>query len=93
VKSQYLYPEPSPVSIESSYTLPRNVSAFQILSPDSADQSRLGLMTQLPAGAQLDVRGPGFDNRTIRVSCAGAAYYVFLEDLEPQRKRVASAGL
>ncbi|MDQ2842718.1 MAG: hypothetical protein M3Y72_17105 [Acidobacteriota bacterium] len=82
---------PAVVPFEKSYTLGRNVSAIQILSTDSEEQSRLGLITQLPEGVQVDVRGPGFNDRTVKIRCAGASYYVFLEDLEPQRKRVASA--
>ena len=77
--------------VEKSYTLARNVSAIQILPGNEADRSKLGLITQLPEGVQLDFTGPGFDDRTVRVRYSGNAYYVFLEDLEPQKKRAASA--
>jgi hypothetical protein len=80
------------IPFEQSYTLPRNVSAIPILSTHSGVASPLGLITQLPAGAQIDIGGPGFNDRTVRVRCAGASYYVFLEDLEPQKKRAAAAG-
>ncbi len=76
---------------EQSYTLCRNVSAIQILSTDSEQHSRLGLITQLPAGVEVDLGGPGFNERTVKIRCGGAAYYVFWEDLEPQRKRAAYA--
>jgi hypothetical protein len=82
----------SVISFEERYKLSRNVSAIPILSTHSEGRLPLGLITQLPAGAQLDIGGPGFNDRTIKVRCAGASYYVFLEDLEPQRKRVAWAG-
>ena len=75
---------------ERTYTLWRNVPAIQVL-PDSSQPSSLGLMTQLPEGTQIDIGGPGFNDRTVKVRCGGSAYYVFLEDLEPQRKRAASA--
>jgi hypothetical protein len=48
-------------------------------------------MTRLPEGAELNFQGPGFDDHTIRVGWGGQSYYVFRDDLEPQRKRAASA--
>jgi hypothetical protein len=77
--------------LQQSYVLSRNVAAIEILSSDSEPLSRLGLMTQLPEGSRIEVGGPGFNDSTIKVRCAGATYYVFLEDLEPLRKRAASA--
>jgi hypothetical protein len=75
-----------------SYTLGRNVSAIQIVSSGNEAPSRLGLITQLPEGMEIAIGGPGFNDRTVKVRCGNASYYVFLEDLEPQRKRAASAG-
>lgn len=89
MKQQSIYSAPV-VPFEKSYTLTRNVSAIQILS-DSEERSRLGLITQLPEGVQVDIGGPGFNDRMVRIRCSGTSYYVFLEDLEPQRKRAASA--
>ena len=79
------------VPFEKTYTLGRSVSAIQILPDMSEAKPSLGLMTRLPEGAEVDLRGPGFDDQTVRVRCGGAAYYMFLDDLEPQRKRAASA--
>lgn len=90
VKQQLSYSVPV-VPFEKSYTLARNVSVIQILSSDSEEHSRLGLITQLPEGEQVEVGGPGFNDRTVRIRCSGSSYYVFLEDLEPQKKRSASA--
>ena len=81
----------SSVPLEKTYTLSRSVSAIQVAPGAEQSSAQLGLMTRLPEGAELDLRGPGFDDRTIRVRWAGQAYYVFLDDLAPQRKRVASA--
>ncbi len=81
----------SEIAFEKSYTLARNVSAIQILPGNAEDRSKIGLITQLPEGVQVQVGGPGFDERTVRVRYSGNAYYVFLEDLEPQQKRAASA--
>ncbi len=90
MKQQLAYSVPG-VPFEKSYTLARNVPAIQALSSDSEERSRLGLITQLPEGMQVEIGGPGFDDRTVRIRCSGVSYYVFLEDLEPQKKRAASA--
>jgi len=82
---------PPAVPFEKTYTLGKNVSAIQIVTSGIGGVPRLGLMTQLPEGVQVDVGGPGFNDRTVAVHCGGSAYYIFLEDLEPQRKRSASA--
>jgi hypothetical protein len=77
--------------VEGSYTLSRNVSAIQILPPEQGNNSRLGLLTQLPEGAEVHFGGPGFNERTVRVRSGAATYFVFLEDLEPQRKPASRA--
>ncbi len=91
MKAEHLSTPPV-IPFERSYTLSRNVSAIPILSTQFEGCSPLGLITQLPEGAQIDIGGVGFNDRTVKIRCAGASYYVFLEDLEPQRKRAASAG-
>ena len=75
---------------DSAYTLSKNVSAIQIL-PEEDGRSRLGLLTQLPEGAEVHLGGPGFNDRTIRVRSGGASYFIFLEDLESHKKPAASA--
>jgi hypothetical protein len=77
-------------SIEQSYTLTRSILAIPILSTDSGD-FRLGPITQLPEGAQLETYGAGFDEQTVRIRSEGRFYYVFVDDLEPKRKRAVSA--
>ncbi len=72
------------------YVLPRIVSAIQIL-PDESGSKRLGLITQLPEGAEVEIGGPGFNDQTLRVRCGSASYYVFLDDLEMVRKYAAAA--
>jgi hypothetical protein len=76
---------------EETYTLPRNISAIQILPSDQGERSKLGLLTQLPEGAEVHLGGPGFDDRTVRVRSGSSMYFVFLEDLEPHRKPLARA--
>ncbi len=75
---------------EQTYTLGKNVSAIQVMAAEDGSR-RLGLITQLPEGAQVDIGGPGFNDRTIKVRFGGSSYFIFLEDLEPMRKRAASA--
>lgn len=79
------------VPFEKIYTLGKNVSAIQILPNEADGRSRMGLITQLPEGIQVNVGGPGFNDRTVQVRCGGSSYYVFIEDLEPHRKRPAAA--
>ena len=87
-----LYPDTAAaVPFERRYTLTRNVPAIQMLSGEAGDAARLGLMTQLPEGVEVNESGPGFNDRTVKVRCGGSSYYVFIEDLEVQRKRAASA--
>ena len=78
------------VPFEKTYTLDRSISAIPIL-PGAYLSPQLGLVTRLPEGAELDLRGPGFDDHTLRVHWRGQTYFVFLDELEPQRKRAASA--
>jgi hypothetical protein len=76
---------------ERLYILPRIVSAIQILPSDEYGSTRLGLITQLPKGAEVEIGGPGFNDQTIQVRCGAASYYVFLDDLEMVRKHAAAA--
>ncbi len=84
--------QPSSVAFcEENYTLPKNVPAIQAFTGSSDEErTRLGLMTQLPAGAEIGIAGPGFNDRTVRVRC-GRLRLVFSDDLEAQRKPAAFA--
>lgn len=73
------------------YTLPKGVSAIQILPTEDGERTRLGLITQLPEGAEIEIGGPGFSDRTVSVRCSGASYFVFLDDLEPVKLHAAAA--
>ena len=77
--------------MEKVYTLTRNVSAIQILPTEDGEPTRLGLITQLPVGVEIEIGGPGFSDRTVSVRCGAASYFVFLDDLEPAKKQVATA--
>jgi hypothetical protein len=79
------------VPFASAYVLPKNVSAIQVLPAEDGESTRLGLLTQLPEGAEIHVGGPGFSEGTVRILCQGAAYFIFLDDLLAVRKGVALA--
>jgi hypothetical protein len=73
---------PGPIPVEKVFTLASSVSAIQILPTEDGERTRLGLITQLPVGAEIEIGGPGFSDRTVSVRCSGASYFVFLDDLE-----------
>ena len=79
------------VAMEKAYTIPKGISAIQVLPTEDGERTRLGLITQLPAGAEIEVCGPGFSDGTVRVRCSGASYFVFLDDLDAVKKHVAAA--
>jgi hypothetical protein len=81
---------PPPVFVERAFTLPRSVSAIQILPSEDGERTRLGLITQLPEGADIEVGGPGFSDRTVFVRCSGASYFVFLDDLKDVEKHAVA---
>jgi len=77
--------------MERAYTLPNSVSAIQLLPAEDGEKTRLGLITHLPEGAEIEIGGPGFSDRTVCVRCCGASYFVFLDDLELVREQAAAA--
>ena len=81
----------SPISArpaQNTYTLPRNISAIQVLSAAEGG-TRMGTILQLPEGTQVRVCGDGFNERTVKVSWEGGYYFLFFEDLEPERALAA----
>jgi hypothetical protein len=86
VKDKYVA---SAAPFDNVYVVPTSVSAIQIL-PAEDGGSKLGLLTQLPVGAELQIAGPGFNDLTLRVQCGSAFYFVFIDDLELIRKRTAA---
>lgn len=61
--------------------LPKQVSAMQLLSGDAVP-AKLGLITQLPSGAVVDICGDGFNERTAKVRYRECYFFVFLQDLQ-----------
>lgn len=74
---------------QTTHFLSKNIAAIQVL-PHENQSSRLGVITQLPEGAELDPCGDGFDERTIKVKWQGSCYFVFLQDLETNRLQIIS---
>jgi hypothetical protein len=73
----------------STFILPRNISAIQAL-PEADGVMRLGTILQLPEGTQVRICGEGFNDRTVKVLWEGSYFFVFFEDLEPNRTLRAS---
>ena len=81
---------PDPVILNRVYTLSDEISAMQIL-PFEGAAFRLSPVSRLPRGAEIEACGDGFDNQTLKVCCEGQFYFVFLKDLETQKKSAAVA--
>jgi len=73
-----------------TYSLSKNIAAIQVLPADGTGEPRLGMITQLPSGAELRPCGEGFNERTVRVKWGDGYYFVFLQDLETARARGAT---
>lgn len=81
---------PDPVVRTRFYTLRSDISAMQILPPGDAGV-RMSPVCRLPRGADIQALGEGFDSQTLKVLYEGQYYYVFLDDLSPQRMAAARA--
>jgi hypothetical protein len=59
--------------------------------PDAAGKLRLGTLIRLPDGADVEICGEGFNERTAKVLWGGCTYYVFLDDLQSSLTGLAAA--
>ena len=75
---------------EHAQTLSKNIAAIQLLPGDGTGETRLGMITQLPSGAEVRICGEGFNERTVRVRWGGGYYFVFLQDLETPKVHAAT---
>ena len=72
-----------PVSFQRRLTLPRNISAIQLLPAEAEHgNAKLGVITQLPSGATVEICGDGFNDRTAKVRYCEGYFFVFLQDLQ-----------
>jgi hypothetical protein len=69
---------------ESRYRLSESIWAFEIAYSEE-DPERFGPVCRLPEGADLEVCGDGFNDRTVKVRGGGRCYFVFLQDLDLQQ--------
>jgi hypothetical protein len=81
---------PNPVVLDRVYTLCDEISAIQLL-PFEDSRPRLSPVSRLPRGAEIEACGDGFDEQTLKVFYEGQFYFVFLRDLETQKKLVGTA--
>jgi hypothetical protein len=72
--------------------LSRPIAAIQTTT-DPANVSQLGVIAQLPRSVKLTLLGRGFNDRTVKVRCQQAVYFVFLEDLEKDTQEAWAAAL
>jgi hypothetical protein len=73
------------ITPETTYLLSEDISAFEIISGQTAGQAegeRFGPICRLPQAACLEVCGDGFNDRTVKVRYAHRSYFVFLQDLD-----------
>jgi hypothetical protein len=66
------------------YHLSREIQAIE-WGP-AFGETRLGPISFIPAGSDVEYGGPGFDAETVRIRWRGKSYYVFRQDLEMQRQ-------
>ena len=90
INAEAFFVAPGKNGDERVHTLSSNVAAIQLLPADSTGETRLGMITQLPRGAELYVYGDGFNERTVRVRWADGFYFVFRQDLENGQSQAAS---
>jgi hypothetical protein len=81
---------PECVEIEKTLTLSKEISAMELVRRESG-AARLGAIAALPKGSQVDVCGPGFNDRTFKVRYENRFFFVFLQDVEPSRLKGAYA--
>lgn len=70
--------------------LSRMIAAIQTTTyPTNINE--LGVVVQLPSRVKLTLLGTGFNDRTVKVRCQQAVYFVFLEDLEKDTQEAWAA--
>lgn len=84
----------TPFSVESRnkhFALAKNAPAMQLM-PDGSGKLRMGTLIRLPDGAEVELCGEGYNDRTAKVLWEGATYYVFRDDLESAVAQFFAAG-
>lgn len=64
------------------FVLSKDIAAFWSGVSQAVAETRAGLLAKLPVGSEVEVIGPGFSERSVKVKSQGITYFVFLQDLE-----------
>ena len=73
----------------------RSISAIEIENHETG-QVLVGALSEIPAGAQIELCGPGFNYRTVKAKYNESVYFVYMQDIPeagilPQEDRLAFA--
>lgn len=80
---------PACASVERTVVAPTELSAIQIEQTEDG-KARLGMIAPIPEGAELEVCGSGFNDRTVKARWQNKFYFVFLQDIQgPDFRRLA----
>lgn len=70
-------------------TLSKNIPAIPLENAEDG-QERLGAISRLPRGAEVQICAPGFDPKTVKIVWLGQHYFVFIQDLREQAAAVGA---
>jgi hypothetical protein len=88
-----LLSKPACGPVEKTVRTQRKISAIEIDSLSNGDV-RLGALSEIPAGVELEICGPGFNGRTIKARHDQTFYFVFLQDIaEPESPPIYRASV
>ena len=86
-----LLSKPACGSVEKTVRTQRKISVIEIDSLGNGDV-RLGAISEIPAGGELEICGPGFNGRTVKARYKDSFYFVFMQDIaEPEKLPVHRA--
>jgi len=77
---------------QQTYSLSGDIPAMEIV-PSMTGEARLGPISKIPEGADLECCGQGFNERTVKVRWRGVVYFVFVQDLETQTETCSALRL
>ena len=58
----------------------RSISAIEIENRVTG-QVLVGALSEIPAGAQIELYGPGFNYRTVKAKYKESVYFVYMQDI------------
>jgi hypothetical protein len=66
---------------EKSFKLWRNITVIRLVTNQKGDLRYAGI-SELPKGAEVDLCGMGFNERTVKLRWQGEFFIAFVQDLE-----------